>query len=143
MFSQSIKELLYCLFLHGICISHVIFARLINKHSISANSKEQWKWPCKKKESMWARAPVMRSVYRGSVIIPQQWRQDHSQECRRGEEPKSGEKEPEIHFTLALGLAFTRFSSFKFGIHNGNCIQIYIISRDHAVFYALCYKMLP
>ena len=73
---------------------------------MSASSEEQGNGQCKKKESMWARAPVIRVSARGSVIIPQKWKQDHSQECRRGEEPKSGEKEPEIHFTLALGLAY-------------------------------------
>lgn len=93
------------------------FSRLINKHSISACSKEQGKGQCKKKESMCARAPVIRVSTQGSMIIPQQWKQDQSQECRRGEEPKRGGKEPKIHFTLALGLFNQIQQSFKIGIH--------------------------
>lgn len=115
------------------------FSRLINKHSISASSKEQGTGQCKKKESMWARAPIISVSTQGSMIILQRWKQDQSQECRRGEEPK-GVKRNQRYTSHWLSDYFTKFSRvLKLEFVNGNCIQIYIISRDNAVLYALCY----
>lgn len=115
------------------------FSRLINKHTISASSKEQGNGQCKEKESMWARAPVIRVSAQGSMIIPQRWKQDQSQECRRGEEPKRVKRNQRYTSYCPLDY-FTKFSRvLKSELVNGNCIQIYIISRDKAVLYALCY----